>query len=99
MPKLSPQCERDVDRYVELRFSHWSSIDREKRKKATKMALSKLDQDGQEDYSRNVDELFDKNSDFLESCERSKQRLMFESRRLIRESVSEALRGNNNKQH
>ena len=97
--KLSDKCEKDVDRYIDLRFSHWSGFDRAKRKKQTKLALSKLSKEEQDSYSEKVDDMFEKNAEFLESCERSRQKALFESRKSVKESVAEALRGNHDQQH
>lgn len=97
--KLSEQCEKDVDRYVDLRFSHWSEFDRAKRKRDTKEALKNLGPDEQESYSRQVEAMFQKNADFLESCDREKDKLVQRQKLTIRKAVQEGLRGNHDKQH
>ena len=102
MPKITDQCLRDVRRYVELRYDHWSEDDREKRITQTIRALKRKSKQDQDEYSQQVQEFIDKNAEFLESCERSRiesEQADWRRKKPLRNAVSQVINGYNHQQH
>ena len=92
MPRLSQQCLRDVHRYIDLRFSHLDVDEIRERKARTIRALKNEPANIQDDYSKRVATFFEKNAEFLDSCDTSEKRLAQEEQnRRLREKRSVGL--------
>lgn len=75
MPKLDAATYRACGEYHDLRYSHWSDVDRENRRAATVRQLKKLSPERQAKYRADVALFMEKNGHLLVQIEQARKQI------------------------